>query len=200
MLFTYVVRWDHGFAPNPFYGACTVATCKPYIRKKANIDDWVLGTGSAERDVQGHAIFLMRVTETSRFDDYWSLPAFALKRPVMNGSLKQRFGDNIYHRNASGGWLQADSRHSQDGIANEFNLRRDTRTTDRVLISSDFIYWGENAPKIPKSLQHFVIARQGWDEITDQTEIDKFVNWAKGFGQQGQIGAPLEWRYERWWR
>jgi hypothetical protein len=118
----------------------------------------------------------MRVTETLRFDEYWSLPAFALKRPVMNGSLKQRFGDNIYHRNANGDWLQADSRHSQDGIANEFNLRRDTRTTDRVLISSDFIYWGEDAPKIPKSLQHFVIARQGWDEITNQTEIDKFVN------------------------
>jgi hypothetical protein len=200
MLFSYVVRWDHGFAPNPFYGTCTIATCKPYIRKKAIVGDWILGTGSAEREFQGRAIFLMRVTDATRFDDYWKLPDFTLKKPVMNGSLKQRFGDNIYHRDTNGNWVQADSRHSRDDLANEDNLRRDTKTTDRVLISSDFVYWGEDAPNIPKSFHHFVIARQGWEEITDQVDITAFVDWAKSFGLRGQVGVPLEWRYERWWR
>lgn len=198
-LFSYVVRWDHGFAPNPFHGICTLATCKPAIRKKAMVGDWVLGTGSAERDFQGRAIFLMRITEDSRFDDYWTEARFIRKRPVMNGSLKQRFGDNIYHRDGDGAWIQADSRHSQEGQSNNHNLRRDTAMTDRILVGSEFIYWGENAPEIPRPLRKFVIARPGWAEFT-QAECDRLVEWAEGLGQQGQVGDPLEWRFERWWR
>ena len=38
---SYVVRYDSGFAPNPFYGYCTLATCKPNIRRSADIGDWV---------------------------------------------------------------------------------------------------------------------------------------------------------------
>jgi hypothetical protein len=34
---------DTGFAPNPFHDFLTLATCKPDIRKKAQIGDWVLG-------------------------------------------------------------------------------------------------------------------------------------------------------------
>src|SRR5712671_5339411 len=32
-LYSYVVARDFGFAPNPFFGVCTLATCKPDIRK-----------------------------------------------------------------------------------------------------------------------------------------------------------------------
>ena len=34
---SYVVRYDSGFAPNPFYEYCTLATCKPNIRKGADL-------------------------------------------------------------------------------------------------------------------------------------------------------------------
>lgn len=33
-LYSYVVAHDFGFAPNPFDGLCTLATCKPDIRKR----------------------------------------------------------------------------------------------------------------------------------------------------------------------
>jgi len=199
-LFSYVVRWDHGFAPNPFHGVCTLATCKPAIRKKAKVGDWVLGTGSAERDYQGTAIFLMRVDEITTFDCYWDDPRFARKRPVMNGSLKQRFGDNIYHHAADGHWLQADSRHSWDGSPNDANLKTDTGTTERVLIGFDFVYWGDAAPKIPTGLRKFAITRPGWKDDFSEPEVDAFLGWAKGKGDEGQVGDPVEWRYERWWR
>jgi hypothetical protein len=68
------------------------------------------------------------------------------------------------------------------------------------LIGSEFVYWGEAAPKIPKSLQKFVIARPGWDDKFTQVEIDQMVDWVYGLGQHGQVGDPLEWRYERRWR
>lgn len=45
-LFSYVLRFDDGAAPNPFWGTCTLAICKPDIRRTANIDDWIIGTGS----------------------------------------------------------------------------------------------------------------------------------------------------------
>jgi hypothetical protein len=51
MLYSYVVRWDHGFAPNPFYETCTVATCKPYIAKRQT------GTIGYLAPAQPHATF-----------------------------------------------------------------------------------------------------------------------------------------------
>jgi hypothetical protein len=40
-IYSYVVRYDSGFAPNPFYGYCTLATCKPDIRRGAEVGDLV---------------------------------------------------------------------------------------------------------------------------------------------------------------
>ena len=33
IVYEYVMTSDSGFAPNPFHGACTLACCKPKIRK-----------------------------------------------------------------------------------------------------------------------------------------------------------------------
>jgi hypothetical protein len=200
-LFSYVVRWDHGFAPNPFYKVCTLATCKPDIRLRAKEGDWVLGTGGSERGFGGRAVFLMRVEEVTSFDVYWSDVRFQNKRPVMNGSLKQRFGDNIYHRKKSGVWVQADSRHSKIDGENDLNLKNDTGKTDRVLIGADYIYWGDQAPKMPSILSRFVLRRPGWENKYSQAEIDQLLAWVQGLGsKKGELGRPIEWRYERWWR
>jgi len=199
-LFSYVVRWDHGFAPNPFYKLCSVATCKPDIRKGAQIGDYVLGTGSAERQLAGRVVFLMRVDEIITFDEYWSNERFARKIPIMNGSLQQRFGDNIYHRE-NGHWVQADSRHSQIGSKpNLKNLGRDTGRTDRVLISSNFVYWGGNGPKIPTRLDRFVHRSPAHRAFFTEDEIRRFLRWIATFGKSGLISDPYEWRFEKRWR
>lgn len=160
----------------------------------------MLGTGSAEKNYQGRAIFIMRITEILEFNEYWVDPRFKCKQPLMNGSLKQRFGDNIYSRDVDGQWSQADSRHSYDQQANERNLKRDTETTERVLLSSNFIYWGEEAPVIPKKFAKFVIARPGYTYAFTEDEILEFIDWAGHFQPRGQVGAPLEWRFESHWR
>nr|WP_207209482.1 hypothetical protein [Frigidibacter mobilis] len=91
-LYSYVVQHDHGFAPNPFMGVCTLANCKPQIRKAANVGDLVIGTGSADIHADGHLVYWMRVAEIITFDEYWEAPRFSRKKPVMNGSLMQRYG------------------------------------------------------------------------------------------------------------
>lgn len=34
-LYSYVIKRDYGFAPNPFENICSLATCKPQIRERA---------------------------------------------------------------------------------------------------------------------------------------------------------------------
>lgn len=198
-LFSYVVRRDFGFAPNPFYGWCTLATCKPRIRKSAQIGDWIMGTGGADYDLRGNLIFAMQVSEIMGFDSYWSDSRFAPKKPVLNGSLKQVYGDNIYHRQGDC-WVQADSHHSlEGGLPNESNIRRDTQT-DRVLLSTRFVYFGATAPVIPVSLcscsptgKYLCCPGVGERIFSDSLVID-FEKWLVDCGKWGIQGLPCEFR------
>src|ERR1700726_3263300 len=85
-LYSYVVARDYGFAPNPFYGVCTLATCKPRIRSVAEIGDWVMGTGSKNRGREKHIVYAMRVTGVMTFEQYWADAHFERKKPNLRGS------------------------------------------------------------------------------------------------------------------
>jgi hypothetical protein len=177
-----------------------LATCKPNIRISACTGDLILGTGSAARNLAGHAVFLMRIDKIISFDEYWNDPQYARRVPVMNGSLQQRFGDNIYHR-ANGKWVQADSRHTRvNAKPNVQNLRRDTAKTDRVLVGSEFVYWGGDGPVVPKSLSKFVHKSPGHRGFFSTKDIARFLAWMGKFEGKGMIGDPVEWRFEKYWR
>lgn len=105
-LFSYIIEHDLGFAPNPFHGACTLACCKPRIRKKAAVGDYILGTGAVKPNLRGHICYWMRVDEILTFDQYWADYRFRRKKPVMSGTTFLRYGDNIYHRDTSGTFRQ----------------------------------------------------------------------------------------------
>ncbi len=92
-LFTYVVARDYGFAPNPFYGYCTLATCKPQIRSTASIGHWVIGTGvKTKYDLAGHLIYAMKVDEVTLFRKEDSNPlTFSIVILPFFISLCQRF-------------------------------------------------------------------------------------------------------------
>lgn len=161
--FSYVVARDYGFAPNPFNGYCTLATCKPRIRHSAKVGDWVFGTGSSPAGLKENLIYAMRVTEKMTFNEYWDDQRFQTKKPLMKGcSLKKMYGDNVYHFSGRK-WHQADSHHSlEGGRVNRHNLERDT-SVDAVLISSDFYYFGRGAVRIPKRyLPHIVKSGPGY--------------------------------------
>lgn len=148
----YVVDRDFGFAPNPFHGFCTLATCKSAIRSTAGVGDWIIGMGGRRLNATGRCIFAMRVTEKITFDEYWTNPAYLDKKPIRNGSKKMMVGDNIYHQDAKGHWHQADSHHSKmDGGVNPVNVLKDTKS-DKVLISRHFYYFGVGAPLVPADI------------------------------------------------
>ena len=177
-IYIYVVARDFGFAPNPFHGTCTLATCKPGIRRTTQIGDWVVGVGGSRLKTVGRCIFAMRVTEVMAFDAYWLASEFLDKRSVPNGSRSMKMGDNIYHRSSDGAWVQADSHHSQpDGSPNLDNLKRDT-SADRVLISHYFYYCGRSAPVIPQGLQEGIGYKNGiGHRVYDLGDAIDLVRW-----------------------
>ena len=197
-LYSYVVARDFAFAPNPFYGYCTLATCKPDIRKTAQVGDWIIGTASKRRGRGGSLVYAMQVTETMSFEEYWVDPRFELKRPNLRGSVKQAFGDNIYHRTAEGGWAQENSHHSlRDGSSNPENVDHDTRV-DRVLISDRFTYWGGDGPEVPAAFRDFdgvdvCLGRQGYMCNFPEELMSEVVAWLEELGVRGYAGRPEDW-------
>ena len=63
-MYTYVIPRDYGFAPNPYLGYCTLATCKPRIRKGAQIGDWIAAYGAADSGIRGKLVVLMQWKNT----------------------------------------------------------------------------------------------------------------------------------------
>jgi len=178
-VFIYVVDRDFGFAPNPFHGSCTLATCKPRIRKRAAPGDWVIGVGGSRLKATGRCIFAMRVSRKLSFDDYWSALEFTDKKPVRNGSMTMLVGDNIYrHDPASGRWQQADSHHSNaDGSVNRHNLENDTEV-DAVLLSDHFYYFGKSARPVPdRLLQELGYQNRRGHRRFDLAAASKLVGW-----------------------
>lgn len=72
---------DSGFAPNPYWGYCTLATCKPLIRRTAKPGDWVIGVGSKAGVGSGKLVYAMHVSEVIAFEQYNSDSRFTPKKP-----------------------------------------------------------------------------------------------------------------------
>ncbi len=201
VLHSYVVRFDSGFAPNPFYGSCTLATCKPGIRKAAQVGDWIVGSGSNDVKVRrgGYLVYAMRVGEILTFDEYNADLRFEHKKPYRRGSRKQSCGDNIYYRDAASQiWLQRDSFHSNpDGTRHGNHVDIDTRI-DRVLISQEFVYFGGEGPAFPSHLKDgkgrpICKSGRGQLKFDNPILITAFEDWYQSLGVKGFQGAPFEW-------
>ena len=192
-LFVYVVDRDLGFAPNPFHGVCTLATCKPRIRAPARTGDWVVGMGGARLKATGKCIFAMQVGRKLNFNEYWNGPEFRDKRPIRNGSLVMLVGDNIYH-NDGGAWTQEDSHHSKaDGTPEVSNVKNDT-SADAVLVSALFYYFGTSAPEVPATILDAIEYKNGRNHrrISLPNPGRQLVDWLGRFVPNRVIGDPFD--------
>lgn len=141
----------------------------------------------------------MKITEVLTFDAYASDPRFESKKPYRFGSRKQSCGDNIYFRtDPSSPWQQRDSFHTRtDGTVNPEHVARDTGV-NRVLVSSDFVYFGGLGPRFPgklvasdgRSICKSGIGRSRYD---DEETAQALENWVRSLEVTGFQGAPYEW-------
>ena len=141
--FAYILRGDSGFAPNPFFDFCTLATCKPKIRKKAETGDWVIGLGSKNQNCRGRLIYAMQVTKKMTYNEYWKNKDFSEKK-YSNKNSRTKYGDNIYYKNSKGNWIQA-----KNQFHNGEEIKRHDTQTNAVLILSKFFYFGKKHIELP---------------------------------------------------
>lgn len=195
-IYSYKIDHDYGLAPNPFGGYCTLAICKPTIRgnKNLRLGDWVIGTGSVKLKNLNHLIYAMQVEEKLTFNEYWNDSRFQYKKPVINGSLVSMYGDNIYHQDNNGKWIQENSAHSLiDGKTNHDHLKTDIKG-EYVLISETFYYFGSKEIVIPQEYRSVCNKGRNMKGPSIPDDIGAgFLNWLQENFKPGIHGDPISW-------
>ncbi len=178
-LFSYTLRYDDGAGPNPFWGICTLAIRKPAIRLTAEVDDWIVGLGSANSpigDISDHVTYAMKVTSKMTLEEYdqFCKTFVPKKRPDWrNRDYRMRMGDCIYNYTAG---LTPKMRV---GVHTEENKEKDLSGL-YALVSKQFYYFGRKPVKLPDELRAIMHATQGHQSDANQDYVDPFVNWIEG--------------------
>lgn len=201
---TYRLDHDLGFAPNPFFGWCTLACCMPSIRQSAKEGDIIIGMAGKSgglKNIYPRLIFWMRVAEAKSFDDYWADPRFENKRPQIPGPKKRAVGDRTYrHEAGQEGWVFDRSMHFSPGAGqvDGGHVATDTRV-DRLLIGKDFTYWGAGGPVVPDHLIKLFTNRnqmchEGGPLLAELHEIIDLEN------PKGPVGDPANWNNPKYFK
>lgn len=195
-LYSYILRYDHGFAPNPFFGYCTLACCKPDIRRVAKAGDWIVGLTPKSF---GHEIaYYMKVSEViPNFDAYWRDARFKLKRPNPRGDALHRSGDNIYEPLGEGKYRQLPSWHSRPPFTSTEDPQEAERDLGglRVLVSKDFAYFGSNPVPRPPSLECLIIGEKHRSNFSPEQQA-AFLDFVRNNGCGGCQAPPRELKSE----
>ncbi len=184
-VYTYVVQYDRGLAPNPFGGFCTLAVCTPnHMSCQAKPGDWIAGVSGAER---GHQlIYAMQVSKVMHFNDYFNDPNFASKKPVQRGTPEQRCGDNFYSLDAQGRWLQ----HWSPWHYGSEALQQDTKHP-RAFIAERFWYLGREAVSLPNALRP-MFGGHGMRKRHTPGQAAEFQEWVIETLREGLIALPRD--------
>ena len=196
-LFTYCIPVDDGAASNPFWGVCTLAICKPKIRLKAEVGDWVVGTGSRNapppvRDCSGCVVYAMRVTRkmTMCEYDYYTRRSLPEKIPIWDSpDVRRRVGDSIYDFST---WPP----NVRPSVHSEANRQHDLGGKS-VLLSDHFFCFGDKPLRLPDHLLPIVKQTQGHRSRANAEYVDAFVEWLHSLGYKPNtlIGQPQDRRW-----
>jgi len=188
-LFSYIVTQDTGFAPNPFWGYCTLATCKPVICRTASSGDWIVGLTPKEN---GHkVVYFMQVQEVLPIAEYFRNQRFSRKKPdYTTQAVIDKCGDNIYQPLSNGGFRQLRSQHSNGTEENLAKKAHDLSGVN-VLISQRFVYFGSEARQLTAEFDG-IKAGHGHRCRFPDALVAGFLRFAAQF-KSGVRAAPSKW-------
>jgi hypothetical protein len=189
-LSAYIITVDSGFAPNPFGRYCTLACCKPTIRRMAEKGDIVIACASSSAATPGHLVYAMRVKEVIPYQEYWRDSRFARRKPSRRTAISRR-GDNIWHQDRADKW------HVCAGACHdESHCERDTGGVN-ALVATEFFYFGRSAIRIPSRFADMLAQTQGHKNTRDRERIDRFWDWvSKAAKRSGRIDYPSDFAEE----
>lgn len=198
-LYSYVLRYDNGAAPNPFWGICTLTICKPDIRRVANEGDWIVGTGSKNSplkdgniyNLSDSVVYAMKVTKKLSLEEYDTYVKDNCPRKVprwFSGDYRLRIGDCIYD------YSKGTHPKLRNGVHTIESMDRDLRG-GFALISKHFYYFGEEPRLLPQNLKHIIRRGQKHLVFDDSVTMTLFENWINQFNRN-TIHADPQLRYE----
>lgn len=198
-LYSYVLRFDDGAAPNPFWGICTLTICKPVIRRTAKIGDWIIGTGSKNSrindgntyDLSDSVVHAMKISDIKSLKDYDIFCRKNLQNKIPNWfarDWRKRMGDCIYN------YSKGSEPKLRKGVHNELNRERDI-SGQNALLSNHFYYFGEKPRPLPNNLKEIIKKNQGHKKIERIDLIANFEQWIKQF-DKNKIYAEPQMKYE----
>lgn len=183
-IYSYVMTHDYGFAPNPFGGICTLATCKPVIRRSAREGDWLVGTGSSTKGLAKRIIYAAQIDTICTIAEYGANPAYEFKRPIVSGTSEQRCGDNIYFLDANGEWVQRESgHHCSEHVDHDLSGLN-------VLIARQFWYFGSTPQLLPDPLLEIVKKGPGHKIEASPHVVVTLEQWLSQFSE-GLASKPF---------
>src|SRR5712692_4293227 len=131
-IYYYIHSVDTGRAPSVDGGLLTLAICKPEIRRKAEVGDWIIGF--APKALGWKLSYLAKVTAKLKGSQYYGSQEY-----------KER-SDNIYEISPVGGFSLRDNHVHDDGnIASDVGTSEDGWKNAWVLVSKKSWYFGANA-------------------------------------------------------
>lgn len=192
-IYRYVVRYDGGTAPNPLGGYCTLAICKPAIRRTARLGDWVVGFRSRDHE---RVVYAMEVAESLTFAEYWSDVRFRSRRPDDPSAPT----DNIYRPRPDRVEGEAELEWVPNEVHDAGSLAHDTGGK-RVLVATRFWYFGGTSPKLPTELTHLSPVGRGHVVHASRRDgdLERFMAWLTQL-PPGMSGRPIDAGTARWAR
>ncbi|MEP7137116.1 MAG: hypothetical protein ABI904_19490 [Chloroflexota bacterium] len=185
-LCSYMVKYDTGLAPNPFWGYCTLAVCTPnHMGIRLNKNDWIVGVTIKARG--NKLLYAMKISEVLSFNEYYSDNRFESKKPVIGGEWMQKVGDNMYYLDEKGIWKQHRTIYHR-----EIEIKKKDLKHPLVFISKEFFYFGRNALNMPHDFGSLVINRQGCKLNHNETVVDNFIKWLYQSFEYGVYGNPYD--------
>lgn len=198
-LFAYKMTHDTGFAPNPFWGFLTLATCKPWLRRSKRAGDWIAGFTSKQLcgDEPGdeRLVFLMQVDERIALADYFRDRRFQPRIPRESEAARiHRCGDNIYMPLV---------RHASDPqdfvqLPNGFHgpSAKDCDLYGRhALIATRFAYFGGKPLRIPRNVRPRIPLGQSahGTRTHDLVKAKGFIDYVFEIASARVMAHPHQW-------
>ena len=180
-IWRYVLAYDGGHAPCVDDGVLTLCICKPRIRLRADVGDWVIGYMPKRQGI-GRVAWAGRVSDAPTMGDYAA--RFMGRRDVIyrrvgwfpDGREKLLHYGGTIHKSAAD---QARDLHGQ-----------------RALIFDPFWYWGGAAPVAPQhisDLAHYYVGEssKGSSPLATRRLQRWLTGWSAGIHGEPKDGEIL---------
>lgn len=202
-LFTYKVAHDGGSAPNPFHGLCSLAICKPAIRRVAKKGDVIVGLGCGKDD-EARIVYCMVVDASVSWADYIEGCKSGNLMGINLSNHQNLKGKIPKNKNDQGDCIWCDPKNFSDSLPSwsghegEHDFKRDITNGENVLIGEIYWYFGKgDICKIELEDLENIIPGRGHRSNSNNDSREQFVDFFnKKLNENkiktiGKMGTPV---------